>query len=188
MNLVMLGTASEVMHLQHIGALPSYNWQRETFPYAEKISGESLRSKVIKDVSCFGCLVPCGKYSVGKDTFTIGPEYEGIFSMGTEINTVQSLTVFTTAQPVCDGLIPYVRFYLNGGVPWIKTSLFYRRNMPACTFCILSKGLSLTLSSYPPAGGSVITCSSSSFTASASLQTSLPFNIRSMPSHKWPPL
>jgi len=84
-NLVMFGTAAGVMHLQHIGALPSYNWQRETFPFAEKISGESLRSKVIKDVSCFGCIVPCGKYSVGKDTFTIGPEYEGIFSMGTAI-------------------------------------------------------------------------------------------------------
>ncbi|MFN3813317.1 MAG: aldehyde ferredoxin oxidoreductase family protein [Aquificaceae bacterium] len=84
-NLVKFGTSAGVMHLQHIGALPSYNWQRETFPLAERISGESLRSKVIKDVSCFGCVVPCGKYSVSEETFTVGPEYEGIFAMGTVI-------------------------------------------------------------------------------------------------------
>jgi aldehyde:ferredoxin oxidoreductase len=84
-NLIKFGTAAGVMHLQYLGALPSYNWQKETFELAENISGEALRSKVIKDVSCFGCIVPCGKYSVSKDTFTIGPEYEGIFAMGTII-------------------------------------------------------------------------------------------------------
>ncbi|ADC89055.1 Aldehyde ferredoxin oxidoreductase [Thermocrinis albus DSM 14484] len=84
-NLAMFGTAAGVLHLQHLGALPSYNWQRETFDDAEKISGEALRSKVIKDVACMGCIVPCGKYTVGKETFTVGPEYEGIFAMGTII-------------------------------------------------------------------------------------------------------
>jgi len=84
-NLKMFGTAAGLMHLQKLAALPSYNWQKETFEYAFNISGEALREKVIKDVSCFGCIVPCGKYSVSKDTFTIGPEYEGIFSLGTII-------------------------------------------------------------------------------------------------------
>jgi aldehyde:ferredoxin oxidoreductase len=84
-NLMKFGTAAGVMHLQYLGALPSYNWQKETFELAENISGETLRNKVVKDVSCFGCIVPCGKYSVSNDTFTIGPEYEGIFAMGTII-------------------------------------------------------------------------------------------------------
>lgn len=84
-NLIKFGTAAGVMHLQYLGALPSYNWQKETFDLAENISGEALREKVVKDVSCFGCIVPCGKYSVSKDTFTVGPEYEGIFAMGTLI-------------------------------------------------------------------------------------------------------
>ncbi|MEM3714674.1 MAG: aldehyde ferredoxin oxidoreductase C-terminal domain-containing protein, partial [Nitrososphaeria archaeon] len=84
-NLSTFGTSAGVMHLQHIGALPSYNYQKETFPFADYISGESLRKIVIKDISCFGCIVPCGKYSIGNDTFTIGPEYEGIFSMGSTI-------------------------------------------------------------------------------------------------------
>lgn len=84
-NLSMFGTSAGVMHLQHLGALPSCNWQRETFPSAPYISGEALRKRVVKDVSCFGCVVPCGKYSVGRDYFTVGPEYEGIFAMGTII-------------------------------------------------------------------------------------------------------
>ncbi|MCS7170980.1 MAG: aldehyde ferredoxin oxidoreductase family protein [Aquificaceae bacterium] len=84
-NLMRYGTSAGVLHLQHLGALPSYNWQSETFEGAENISGESLRKKVIKDVACFGCTVPCGKYSVSEDTFTVGPEYEGIFAMGTII-------------------------------------------------------------------------------------------------------
>ncbi len=84
-NLIKFGTSAGVMHLQHLGALPSYNWMRETFDRAESISGEALRKRVIKDVSCFGCIVPCGKYTVGGDAFTVGPEYEGVFSMGTII-------------------------------------------------------------------------------------------------------
>ncbi len=84
-NLIKYGTSAGVMHLQHLGILPSYNWQKEVFPYAEEVSGERLREKVIKDVSCPGCIVPCGKYSVTQNTFTVGPEYEGIYAMGTII-------------------------------------------------------------------------------------------------------
>ncbi len=84
-NLIKYGTSAGVMHLQHLGILPSYNWQKEVFPYAEQVSGERLRERVIKDVSCPGCIVPCGKYSVAQNTFTVGPEYEGIYAMGTII-------------------------------------------------------------------------------------------------------
>lgn len=84
-NLIKYGTSAGVMHLQHLGILPSYNWQKEVFPYAEEVSGERLRERVIKDVSCPGCIVPCGKYSVAQNTFTVGPEYEGIYAMGTII-------------------------------------------------------------------------------------------------------
>lgn len=84
-NLIKYGTSAGVMHLQHLGILPSYNWQKEVFPYAEEVSGERLRERVIKDVSCPGCIVPCGKYSVTQNTFTVGPEYEGIYAMGTII-------------------------------------------------------------------------------------------------------
>lgn len=85
LNLSYFGTAAGVLHLNHLSILPSYNWQRETFELASDISGEALREKVIKDVSCAGCIVPCGKYSVSKETFTVGPEYEGIYSMGSLI-------------------------------------------------------------------------------------------------------
>lgn len=84
-NLIKYGTSAGVMHLQHLGILPSYNWQKEVFPFAEEVSGERLRERVIKDVSCPGCIVPCGKYSVAQNTFTVGPEYEGIYAMGTII-------------------------------------------------------------------------------------------------------
>lgn len=55
-----LGTPSNVLALNRLGALPTRNYQQATFEGAEKISGEQLnRDYVVRIVACSGCPVAC---------------------------------------------------------------------------------------------------------------------------------
>ncbi len=83
------GTAAGLMNLQYLGALPSKNWLGETFDKAKNISAETIvENYTVKNIACFGCIIPCGHYNILKaQNFngikTIGPEYETQFSLGT---------------------------------------------------------------------------------------------------------
>ncbi|MEJ2351838.1 MAG: aldehyde ferredoxin oxidoreductase family protein [Anaerolineales bacterium] len=79
------GTANILEIINVMGALPTRNFQRGQFEYAESISGGAFRENHwVKDYACFGCPIACGKYTKHLDDgkFVEGPEYETIFAMG----------------------------------------------------------------------------------------------------------
>ncbi len=82
------GTSMFVNWANKNGALPVRNFKSEWYARAEEISGEAMREKiVVGEKACFGCPMPCGKYShafkEGKyDVFVEGPEYETIALCG----------------------------------------------------------------------------------------------------------
>ncbi|MCX7760405.1 MAG: aldehyde ferredoxin oxidoreductase family protein [Hydrogenothermaceae bacterium] len=82
------GTAAGLMNLQYLGALPTKNWIQESFDGAENISGENIIANfTLKNIACFNCPIPCGHYNILKNEKfkgikSVGPEYEGQFSLG----------------------------------------------------------------------------------------------------------
>lgn len=76
------GTSMFVTWANKYGCLPVRNWQDAWYVYAENLSGEKMREKiVVGDKGCFGCPMPCGKVSRIKkenagDVHVEGPEYE----------------------------------------------------------------------------------------------------------------
>jgi aldehyde:ferredoxin oxidoreductase len=79
------GTVNILEIINVMGALPTRNFQRGQFEAAEAISGNMFKEhEWVKDYSCFGCPIACGKYTRAlEDGISIeGPEYETTFAMG----------------------------------------------------------------------------------------------------------
>ena len=81
-----LGTPSNVLFLNHLGALPTRNYREVTFEGAEKISGETLnRHYVERIVACAGCPVGCEHLTAVKDGPHAGArsrmDYEPLYAM-----------------------------------------------------------------------------------------------------------
>jgi aldehyde:ferredoxin oxidoreductase len=79
------GTANILEVINVMGALPTRNFQQGQFESSDDISGYSFRQKNWeKDYACFGCPIGCGKWTTPLEDGTVieGPEYETIFSLG----------------------------------------------------------------------------------------------------------
>ncbi|MEW6522052.1 MAG: aldehyde ferredoxin oxidoreductase family protein [Bacillota bacterium] len=81
------GTAGVTDWVNEVGAFPTRNFQTSYFPEHERINGQRIREKIlVTDKGCFGCPIPCGKYSRVKvqrgEAFVEGPEYETIALIG----------------------------------------------------------------------------------------------------------
>ncbi len=81
------GTADITSFINENGAFPTKNFSRGFFEKAGEITGQKLREKIhVKDKGCFGCPIPCGKYSrvtyKGDTRYVEGPEYETIALVG----------------------------------------------------------------------------------------------------------
>jgi aldehyde:ferredoxin oxidoreductase len=82
------GTSYLAMALQHLGGLPTSNWQKGRFEGSTALSAESLMDNfVTRNLACFGCMVPCGHYArVNEGPYagatTNGPEFQGIGVFG----------------------------------------------------------------------------------------------------------
>jgi len=90
------GTAGVTDWVNEVGAFPTRNFQTSFFPKHKNINGEALVSRIkITDKACYGCPIPCGKYSRVKrpeyDVYVEGPEYETIALIGgnTEIDNIE---------------------------------------------------------------------------------------------------
>lgn len=79
------GTAILVNIINENGAHPINNFQEAYFDKAEEISGETLAEKyLIKKEGCFRCPIACGRYCKVDDIEGGGPEYETIWSFGSD--------------------------------------------------------------------------------------------------------
>ncbi|KJS81883.1 MAG: hypothetical protein JM58_16080, partial [Peptococcaceae bacterium BICA1-8] len=109
-NLPNLGTASGARAFNNLGILGSYNWQKETFSGALKISGDYMREKRIynKTKACLNCSIRCSKIAkVRTGRFinyaTDGPEYETVFSFGSLCGN-DDISSIIAADRICDEL------------------------------------------------------------------------------------
>lgn len=81
------GTALVTDWVNETGTFPTRNFQTGYFEDHKKINGQTLRREIlVTDKGCFGCVIPCGKYSRGRvdrgEFYVEGPEYETIALLG----------------------------------------------------------------------------------------------------------
>ncbi|HBL68386.1 MAG TPA: aldehyde ferredoxin oxidoreductase, partial [Firmicutes bacterium] len=81
------GTAGVTDWANQIGAFPTRNFWTGYFEAHKNINGQALSNRIkVLDKGCFGCPIPCGKYSKvemdGKSVNVEGPEYESIALLG----------------------------------------------------------------------------------------------------------
>ncbi len=103
------GTAILVNIINNAGILPFKNWQTGVNPEADKISGETLAERyLIKNKSCWGCAIGCGRVTSVKGgcyqiLYSEGPEYESIWALGNSTGVTDLETVIK-ANHLCDEL------------------------------------------------------------------------------------
>jgi aldehyde:ferredoxin oxidoreductase len=101
------GTPVLVKVINNKGMLCTHNNNKETFEYAEDISGERIKEKHWeKDTACFGCPVACGKnVKVSKGEYkgksVKMPEYETIYAMGSMLDNRDVVSIFS-GNHACD--------------------------------------------------------------------------------------
>jgi len=107
-SLPTYGTPNILETVNETGALPTRNFQTGRFEYAPEISGESFREAVWwRDHSCsLSCSIRCSKLAksslpVGGESFLDGPDYETIFSLGSNCG-VKDKSAIVKANLICD--------------------------------------------------------------------------------------
>lgn len=75
------GTSVLMNLVNELKLLPHKNFQESYFEEADKISGESLKNKVIKRRACMGCKIACGRVTEKGE----GPEYETLWALGANL-------------------------------------------------------------------------------------------------------
>jgi aldehyde:ferredoxin oxidoreductase len=101
------GTPLLVAYKSEIGELPTRNHQTGVFANSEKLKADTIRAKYYaKTRSCFACRIMCkkvnripeGRY---KGTISGGPEYESIYSLGTNCG-VDDFGAVLKANQLCN--------------------------------------------------------------------------------------
>jgi aldehyde:ferredoxin oxidoreductase len=99
-----LGTATNLLTFNRLGALPTRNFQRGTFDGAAAISPEHLRTTHTRTrASCVACTIGCEHiYSLAGDN-GVRLEYESLFALGS-LCGVSDATAVLRASKLCDQL------------------------------------------------------------------------------------
>jgi aldehyde:ferredoxin oxidoreductase len=102
------GTPGMVLTLNHLGVLPTRNYQQASFELAENIGGEYiLEHYAVKALSCAGCPIACDHISAiggGPYTGTVASvDYETIYALGSECG-IGYYPAIAKAADLCDRL------------------------------------------------------------------------------------
>jgi aldehyde:ferredoxin oxidoreductase len=108
LGLTINGTAGVVLTTQHLGVLPTKNWQQGTFEGWENIHGERLTEKyLVSNKACYACPIGCGRKTRVEDPVFAGegegPEYETIYAMGSNC-MIDNLAAVVKANYLCNEL------------------------------------------------------------------------------------
>ena len=103
-----LGTPANLLLLQQLAALPSYNFRRSTFDRAERVSGKQLRERHLAAVSsCASCTIGCTHLYRTVDAHSPEDrgrvEYETLFALGPLLG-IDDPNVVIRAAALCDQL------------------------------------------------------------------------------------
>jgi aldehyde:ferredoxin oxidoreductase len=107
------GTASAVMSLNQMGAMPTYNFRAGSFEYAEDISGDALYDLIGQrkgsgqhEHSCMsGCIIKCSNVVPKEDgSLLVSPlEYESIGLLGSNLG-IKSLDAISQLNYQCNDI------------------------------------------------------------------------------------
>ncbi len=106
-NRIRYGTTYTTVSTPVLGIMPTRNFQSGVPENIEGLNCFTMREKlVVKDKACFGCQIPCLKYSVvtygdGAGTKLVGPEYETIALLGSNVG-VYDIGLVAKANLLCD--------------------------------------------------------------------------------------
>jgi len=100
------GTAQGIMGANEGGTLPHKNFQDGFTADAYKISGEYVSEKFAHPEACAACVFHCGRFSEVdsgpyRGTFTAGPEYETLASLGSKCDVTDTAAVIK-GNEICD--------------------------------------------------------------------------------------
>jgi aldehyde:ferredoxin oxidoreductase len=100
-----VGTPANLLVLQRLGALPSYNFRGAAFEHADRLSGEQLYERhLASQSSCATCTIGCAHLYRTRDGATTGRlEYETLFALGPLLG-IDDLNVVIRAAALCDQL------------------------------------------------------------------------------------
>jgi aldehyde:ferredoxin oxidoreductase len=100
-----VGTPANLLVLQRLGALPSYNFRGATFQHADRLSGEQLHQRHLASVSsCASCAIGCTHLYRTLDGATTGRlEYETLFALGPLLG-IDDPNIIIRAAALCDRL------------------------------------------------------------------------------------
>jgi aldehyde:ferredoxin oxidoreductase len=105
-GLHLQGTASGVLGLNTVGALPTRNFQRGVFEGAEAISGQKMTDTILTGRgTCYACPVRCKRIVTPQEPYGFdnrygGPEYETIASFGSNCG-ISNLAALAKAHALC---------------------------------------------------------------------------------------
>src|SRR6476646_2978256 len=99
-----LGTATNLLTFNRLGALPTRNFQRGTFEGAASISPEQLRTTHTRTrASCVACTIGCEHIYAHGDEGGVRLEYESLFALGS-LCGVSDPDAVLRASRLCDEL------------------------------------------------------------------------------------
>jgi aldehyde:ferredoxin oxidoreductase len=102
-----VGTMMTLDLTQETGTLPARNWQENTFEKAESVSGKSFSRYILRTRSCLACPVGCSRDSraeaAGVEWTTQGPEYETMYSFGSNCG-IEDPAIVIAANKMCNDL------------------------------------------------------------------------------------
>lgn len=87
--LPLYGSAGLVNKANASGALPTHNFTKGSFEYAEEISGETLAEKYLtRNSGCISCPIRCERRVMVNNKEVKGPEFETVGLFGSNINNM----------------------------------------------------------------------------------------------------
>jgi len=99
-NWMKYGTNMTVEWANNVEALPTYNFQKTTFEYADNISGRAVHESQVYVSACANCIIPCGHVlKVDGDFVTV--DYENLGMLGSNLG-LRSLDEVAKANYLCD--------------------------------------------------------------------------------------
>jgi aldehyde:ferredoxin oxidoreductase len=96
------GTAVLVNIINENYVLPTRNFQTAHFAAAEKVSGETMASTILKqNKGCFSCIIKCGRVCEFDGESGEGPEYEPDWAFGPDCG-IDDLKAIARANNICN--------------------------------------------------------------------------------------
>ncbi|MCX6100477.1 MAG: aldehyde ferredoxin oxidoreductase family protein [Candidatus Bipolaricaulota bacterium] len=97
------GTAQGIIGSNEGGTLPHHNFQDGRLADAYKLSGEFVSEKYARPEACSACVFHCGRFARVKSgpyagTYTGGPEYETLASLGSKCGTTDTAAIIKAGE------------------------------------------------------------------------------------------